>query len=166
ALATLGLGLVLGPEAPLIALGGGLATWAVRTAKKDAPPQALIVLAAAGSFAAISVIFGSPIVAAVLVIEATGLGGPTLPLIVVPGLLAAGVGSLIFIGMASWTGLSTSAYSLTALPIPSFPRPTAADVGWAILLALAAALVAFPIRRLGQVTVKVVTRKQFLLVPA
>ncbi|HEY3670604.1 MAG TPA: chloride channel protein, partial [Acidimicrobiia bacterium] len=94
AFATLGLGLVLGPEAPLIAIGGGLAVFAVKLAKRDAPPQLLMVLAAAGSFAAISVIFGSPIVAAVLVIEASGLGGATLPLILIPGLIAAGVGSL------------------------------------------------------------------------
>src|SRR5205085_5493357 len=93
AFATLGLGLVLGPEAPLIAIGGGLAIFAVKLVKRDAPPQLLVVLSAAGSFAAISVIFGSPIVAAVLVIEASGLGGATLPLILVPGLIAAGVGS-------------------------------------------------------------------------
>jgi H+/Cl- antiporter ClcA len=34
--ATLGLGIVLGPEAPLIALGGGLATLAIRLAKRRA----------------------------------------------------------------------------------------------------------------------------------
>ena len=39
ALATLGLGLVLGPEAPLIALGGGLAILAVRRVKKDTPTR-------------------------------------------------------------------------------------------------------------------------------
>ena len=33
AFATLGLGLVLGPEAPLIAIGGGLAVFAVKLAK-------------------------------------------------------------------------------------------------------------------------------------
>jgi chloride channel protein, CIC family len=36
ALTTLSLGAVLGPEAPLIALGGGLAALAVRRKKKDA----------------------------------------------------------------------------------------------------------------------------------
>ena len=46
ALATLGLGLVLGPEAPLIALGGGLAIVAVRLVKKDTPDQVMAVLAA------------------------------------------------------------------------------------------------------------------------
>src|SRR3954466_10315869 len=37
AAATLGLGIVLGPEAPLMALGGGLAVLALRLARKDAP---------------------------------------------------------------------------------------------------------------------------------
>src|SRR5277367_962890 len=46
AVATLGLGLVLGPEAPLIALGMGLGILAVRLAKKDAPQQALALMAA------------------------------------------------------------------------------------------------------------------------
>ncbi len=57
---TLGLGAVLGPEAPLIAIGGGLAALAVRLAKKDAPPKALTIMASAGSFAAISSLLGSP----------------------------------------------------------------------------------------------------------
>ena len=61
ALATLGLGLVLGPEAPLIALGMGLGVLAVRRAKRDAPEQLVMVMAAAGSFAAISTVFGSPV---------------------------------------------------------------------------------------------------------
>ncbi|MFI5268898.1 MAG: chloride channel protein, partial [Chloroflexota bacterium] len=54
ALATLSLGVVLGPEAPLIALGGGLGVCAVRLAKRDAPPRTSTVVAAAGSFAAVS----------------------------------------------------------------------------------------------------------------
>ena len=47
-------------------------------------------MAAAGSFAAVSTIFGSPVIGAVLIIEATGLGGAMLPLVLLPGLLAAG----------------------------------------------------------------------------
>ena len=39
ALATLSLGAVLGPEAPLIALGAGLGGWAVRLARRDPPAQ-------------------------------------------------------------------------------------------------------------------------------
>ena len=76
ALATLALGVVLGPEAPLIAIGGGLGVIAVRLAKRDAPPATAVVMAAAGSFAAISTLFGSPILGAFLLMEASGLGGP------------------------------------------------------------------------------------------
>jgi H+/Cl- antiporter ClcA len=60
ALASVGLGMVLGPEAPLIGLGTGLAVLAVRSAKKDAPDQVVALMAAAASFAAISSLFGSP----------------------------------------------------------------------------------------------------------
>ena len=41
ALATLGLGLVLGPEGPLIAVGIGLGTLAMRLGQRDAPDQAV-----------------------------------------------------------------------------------------------------------------------------
>ena len=61
ALATLSLGAVVGPEAPLIAIGGGLAALTVRLAKKDAPPTAQMIMASAGSFAAISTLLGSPL---------------------------------------------------------------------------------------------------------
>ena len=166
ALATIGLGLVLGPEAPLIALGGGLAVFSVNLAKKDAPPQMLVVLGAAGGFAAISAIFGSPIVAAILVIEAAGLGGATLPLIVLPGLMAAGIGSLVFIGMGDWTGLSTSAYSLTPLHLSGFAHPTWAQIGWTIVIGLAAAIVTIPVRRLGLATAGFVPKKPFVIIPA
>jgi H+/Cl- antiporter ClcA len=47
ALATLSLGAVLGPEAPLIALGAGLAGSAMRLARRDAPAQATAVVAGA-----------------------------------------------------------------------------------------------------------------------
>ena len=69
ALATLGLGAVLGPEAPLIAIGGGLGALTVRLARRDAPPMALMIMASAGSFAAISTLFGSPVLAAFLIME-------------------------------------------------------------------------------------------------
>ena len=32
-----------------------------------------------------------------------------LPLVLLPGLMSAGIGSVIFIGMGHWTGLSSSA---------------------------------------------------------
>ena len=130
ALATLGLGLVLGPEAPLIALGGGLAIVAVRLVKKDTPDQVMAVLAASAAFAAIATIFGSPVIGAIILIEAAGLGGPMLPLVLLPGLMSAGIGSVVFIGMGHWTGLSSSASSPARSRCPhSPPSPPPTSAG-------------------------------------
>jgi H+/Cl- antiporter ClcA len=165
AIASLGLGVVLGPEAPLIAIGAGLAVFTVQLAKRDAPPQLLLIIGAAGSFAAISVIFGSPIVAAILVIEASGLGGAMLPLILIPGLVAAGIGSLIFVGMANWTGLNNSAYSLGALQLPHFSGVTWENLAWSVALALAGAVLAEIFRRFGLAGARHAHRRPWLLIP-
>ena len=93
AVATIGLGVVLGPEAPLIALGGALGILAVRLIPRELPSEVSEVIAASGTLAALALIFDSPLVAALLLIEATGIGGPRLPMVLVPGLLAAGIGS-------------------------------------------------------------------------
>ena len=147
ALATLTFGAVLGPEAPLIAIGGGLVVLALRAARRDVPDQAAAILASAGSFAAISTLLGSPILGAFLLMEASGLGGPMLGLVLVPGLLAAGIGSLIFTGLSAWTGLGT--FSLAIPGLPHLGSPTAAEFGWAIVIGLAAAAVGSGIRWLG-----------------
>ena len=165
ALASIGLGLVIGPEAPLIAIGGGLGIFAARQLQKDAPEEVGTLLAAAGAFSALGFLFGSPIIAAVILIEATGLGGPRLPLVLVPGLLASGIGSLTWIGLGSLTGLSTGDIALSTLNLPAFPQPDVTDFGWAILLAGAVAVATFAIFRLGRETHGVAVRKPFLLLP-
>jgi H+/Cl- antiporter ClcA len=147
ALATLSLGVVLGPEAPMIALGGGLGVLAVRLVKRDAPPRTATVVAAAGSFAAISTLFGSPLLGAFLLMEASGLGGAMLELVLVPGLLAAGVGSLIFIGLDAWTGLGT--FSLAIPGLPHVGSPTGAEFLWALAIGIIAAPLGSGIRWLG-----------------
>jgi H+/Cl- antiporter ClcA len=147
ALATLALGAVLGPEAPLIALGGGLAGAVVRLARRPVPASATTVVAAAGSFAAISTLLGSPIVSAFLLMEMVGLGGASLELVLLPGLLAAGVGALIFVGLGTWSGLGT--YSLAIPRLPHFAHPDVAEFGWAIVIGLAAAVAGVAIRRLA-----------------
>lgn len=149
ALATLSLGAVLGPEAPLIALGGGLGACAIRLARKDSPPQVITMVAAAGSFTAISTLFGSPLLGAFLLMEAAGISGATLELVLVPGLLASGIGSLIFIGLDNWTGLGT--FSLSIPGLPHTGALTGADFGWALVIGIAAALVGTGIKRLALV---------------
>jgi hypothetical protein len=71
----------------------------VRLFKRDAPTQAVAVIAAAASFAAVSTLLISPLAAAFLLMEASGIGGAMLGVVLVPGLLAAGIGFLIFIGL-------------------------------------------------------------------
>jgi chloride channel protein, CIC family len=163
ALATLSLGAVLGPEAPLIALGAGLAGSAVRLARRDAPARATAVVAAAGSFAAVSTLLGSPLLGAFLLMEASGLGGPALGLVLVPGLVAAGVGSLIFTGLDAWTGLGT--FSLALPDVPPFARPNLAQFGWALVIGVVAAVVGIAIRRLALALRPHVERRLLLATP-
>ena len=167
ALATIGLGVVLGPEAPLIALGSGLGVLTIRLASSDAPPQVATVLAAAGSFAAASFLFQSPLIAAVIMLEVIGLGGPKLTLVLLPGLLASGIGALVSVGMGSWTGLSTSAFALGSVEgLAKFARPDIADFGWTLALALAVALACVVMVSIGRRTVGVVAVRRFMLLPA
>jgi H+/Cl- antiporter ClcA len=161
--ATLSLGVVLGPEAPLIAIGSGLGVLVLHLAKKGAPAQASAVLGAAGSFAAISTLLGSPLAGAFLLLEASGLGGPLLGVVLVPGLLAAGIGALIFVGLDSLTGFGT--FSLSIPNIPHAGSPTGAEFLWAIAIGLAAALLGGGIRRLALLLQSIVERHMLLLMP-
>ena len=147
ALAGLALGAVIGPEAPLIAIGGGLAIGLVGLVKRNLPEQSTQVIGASGSFAAISALFGSPLSAAFLLMEASGLGGPLLGVVMVPGLLASGIGYLVFIGFGSWTGHGT--FSLTVPGLPHFGYPDGAEFGWAIVIGVAAVVLGGLIRWIG-----------------
>jgi H+/Cl- antiporter ClcA len=164
AVATIGLGLVLGPEAPLIALGTGTAMLVLDRARRPVPEQGRLVIAAAAAFAALATIFGSPVIGAVIIIEAAGLGGPTLPLVLLPGLMASGIGSLVFVGVGSITGLSSDAYALPPLSLPPYPTPRLTDFLWVVLLALVTALVVFVVIRLAQVVRDLVARRPYLLI--
>jgi H+/Cl- antiporter ClcA len=160
---TLSFGVVLGPEAPLIMMGSGLGVLAVRLAARDAPPTAATVMAAAGSFAAISTLLGSPLLGAFLLLEAAGLGGPLVALILMPGLLAAGIGSLIFLGLDSLTGFGT--FSLTIPGLPPFDRLTAAMFAYALVFGAAAPLLGHAISRLAVTVRPHVDRRRMLLMP-
>ena len=146
-LTTLSLGAVLGPEAPLIAIGSGLAALTVRLVKKDATPMALTVMASAGSFAAVSTLLGSPLLGAFLIMEAAGIAGATLSLVALPGLLASGIGALVFLGLDSWTGLGTFSLALTS--VPPGVDPTLATLLWAVPVGLLGALLGWAVRWVG-----------------
>jgi H+/Cl- antiporter ClcA len=163
ALATLIFGAVLGPEMPLILLGGGLVLVVLRLARRDVPEQGRRVLASAGSFAAISTLLGSPILGAFLLMEASGLGGPMLGVVLVPGLLAAGIGTLVFVGLDAWTGLGT--FSLAIPNLPHFSRPDVAEFGWAVAIGVVAPFIGWGIRWLGRSLHAYAERQPLLVIP-
>jgi H+/Cl- antiporter ClcA len=162
-LATLCLGSVLGPEAPLIAIGSGLGVLAVRLVKKDAPQAGIGVIAAAGSFAAIATLLGSPIVGAFLLMEAGGLAGTMMGVVLLPGLLAAGIGALIFVGLDNWTGLGSFSLEIPNIPVSS--APTVTEFLWAIAIGIVAAFLGLLIKRGGLALQPIVERRQVALTP-
>jgi hypothetical protein len=107
------------------------------------------VLAATGSFAAVSALLGSPILGAFLLMEASLAAGAALGVILLPGLLAAGIGSLVFLGLDSLTGLGTASLALPGLP--PFGRVEVVQFGWAVLAGLLAALLGTLVHRLTAV---------------
>ena len=163
AVVSLGFGAVVGPEAPLIAIGGGLAAATVRLTRRQVPQQTLAVVAAAGSFAAISALLGSPLSGAFLLMEAVGIGGPMLRPILLPGLLASGIGTLVFIGLDAWTGHGT--FSLALPDLPGFARPDVAQFGWALAIGVAAAVLVTVIRRIAGPLRALVERRVLVITP-
>ncbi|HEU0237782.1 MAG TPA: chloride channel protein [Micromonosporaceae bacterium] len=161
ALASISLGAVVGPEAPLIALGGGVAVWIVRLVKRDLPLQAAAIMAAMGSFAAVSTLLGSPLTGAFLIIEASGLAGAIGSVVLVPGLLGAGIGALVFTGLDALTGQGT--FSLAIPNLPHVGRPTVAEFGWAIVIGLLAAAACWLLRR-GATAIRGVVERWTVLV--
>jgi chloride channel protein, CIC family len=149
-LATLGLGLVLGPEAPLLAIGATIGLVAARSAHPEPGHGQLLVLA--GSFAAIAALFGGPIVAAFLLFEITALSGKIPPAslapALVPGFLASGTAALLFTGVAGWQGLHHTTFSNSVLP--DYPTVRAVDVAWCLLVAVAVAASIVALKRGAQ----------------
>ena len=146
AILSLVLGAVVGPEAPLIALGGGLAVLAANRTRLGESPQGVALIAAAGSAAAIATVFGNPLVAAVLMLEVVGLAGRQVLLVLLPCLASSGIGALIFTGLGNWSGLS-----VPSLEIPGLPATTVdlGDLIWVVPVAVLAAIGAQLARRLG-----------------
>ncbi|HET6696146.1 MAG TPA: chloride channel protein [Gaiellaceae bacterium] len=121
AIATLAFGGVLGPEAPLVALGAIVGLIVTSFAKHGERERG--VLATAGSFSAISALFGGPLVGGVLMVEgAIGLGAAALPLLL-PGFVAAAVGYVVIIGFGDWGGLDVAGLAVPDLPLYDGPHP-------------------------------------------
>ena len=162
-LASLCLGAVIGPEAILLALGSGVALLFVAPRWRSGHPSDAALIGVSGAFAAIATILGSPLVAAMFMIEAIGFGGAQLFATMLPGLLAAGVGSVMFTGLGEWTGFEIQTLGLPALP--EFSRPDIGDVLWAVPLGVLGALFAYAIRVTARRVLPVVRARPMVLVP-
>ena len=150
ALASLGMGLVLGPEAPLTALGLTAGLVASRALRPGASGGQLLVVA--GAFAAISTVFGGPLPSALLLFELMARSGmvrsAALGQALVPGFLASGTAALVFTGVDHWPGVAETVMRLP--PLPDYPSVRLTDVAWGVLVAVVAAVVAAGARRGAQ----------------
>ena len=145
AIGSLAFGAVLGPEAPLVALGSVVGLAAAHYARVGEGEGR--VLSTAGSFSAISALFGGPLVAGMLLLEAgIGLGASLIP-ILIPGLVAASIGYLIFIGFGDWGGLEATAISVPGLP--PYDGVHLRDLLLAIVVGLMLAIFTEVVRRLA-----------------
>jgi len=146
ALGTLPFGAVLGPEAPVIALGSIVGVAASRFSPLG--HHATRILSSAGGFAAISALFGGPLVAGMLLVEGgIGMGSVLLP-VLLPGLVAAAIGFLVFVGFGSWGGLDTPGLVVSGLP--PYDGVHGYDLLVAVVVGVVAALVVLGARRLGE----------------
>jgi H+/Cl- antiporter ClcA len=147
ALASLPFGAVLGPEAPLIALGSAVGVAIAGFGSLE--EQEVKVVSLAGSFSAISALFGGPLVAGLLLLEASiglGMGAATVR-ILVPGLVAASLGYLIFVGFGDWGGLGTP--GLTVPNLPGYEGVHALDIVVALVLGVVIAVLIEAVQRGG-----------------
>lgn len=162
ALASLTCGVVLGPEAPLVAIGVGLAFWIGGRAKLDAK-KAWPGLALMGALGAVAAIFGSPLAALFVVVEAFSLGTLLIGPSAIPRLVALLVGFVVFAAAAE-SGLIQFRFTMNTLPAgPAFTWPS---VWWSLLIGLLCGLLAIAVRSLGGVARNVAQRSNsFVCLP-
>jgi H+/Cl- antiporter ClcA len=152
AIGTLGFGLVLGPEAPVMAVGSAVGLMMISMRRTDAREAG--VLSMAGMFSAISTLFGGPLVAGVMLTEGgLALGAALIPALV-PGFVAAAVGYLVFLGVGPYTG--APAPGLQVPDLPPYIGTSVIDLVIAVIVGIATAATIVGInrsvRRLATVT--------------
>lgn len=140
ALLSLSIGAVIGPEAPLMAVGsaiGGAIAFKAQAQVKQ-------VLMAAGSVAAITMILGNPMISAVLVLEAAVLkgspGGRKVMIGLLPVMVAMGFGYMIQVGVGDWNGVGQSQLQVPGLP--AYETLQGIDLLMALVVGLVSALFA------------------------
>jgi len=145
AIGTLAFGAVLGPEAPLIALGAiaaGAVTLFARLGEREQS-----VIGSAGSFSAISALFGGPVVGGMMMVESgigMGLGSMLLP-VLLPGFVAAAIGYVLYVGFGSWGGIN--AQGLVVPDLPPYHGTHIYDLIVGVVVGVVAAVLIAVVRR-------------------
>lgn len=143
AFGTLIFGLVLGPEAPLLACGTAAGAFILRRQPDPVMKFGMLMTA----LAAIAAIFGSPIVVVLMLAEFTALGRiPAAALM--PGFVALGVAYVAQTGVGGWSGLGSS--SLAVPGLPQLTSTSITDILVGLAVALVAAVVTLIARKFGQ----------------
>jgi H+/Cl- antiporter ClcA len=110
------------------------------------------VMRTAGSFSAVSALFGGPLVAGLLLLEVgVGAGAAIIPALV-PGLVAAALGYVLFVGLGSWGGLNAA--GLTVPDMPVYQGTRIVDLLLAVIVGVLVTLVIMPIRRSAELVRK------------
>lgn len=151
ALGSLAFGAVLGPEAPLMAVGTALG--ALLFSRLGG--QVRQVMMAAGAMAAISAIFGNPLITAILLLEfAAGSGGALASMaVLMPAAAAIAASYLLQVGIAGWSGLGEAQLGLPGLT--PYPAVQIVDLVASVPLAIIVAVVAIIARLVAE---RLVTR--------
>lgn len=138
ALASLCFGAVLGPEAPLVAIGTAVGAAVVRGPGHPARQVMMVV----GAMAAAGAVLGNPLVTSILMLELALAAGAAMarPAVLVPALVGVGSGYLLQVGVGQWTGLGQVQMGIAALP--AYDNVRAVDLLAGVPLAVAVALVA------------------------
>jgi H+/Cl- antiporter ClcA len=147
ALGSLCFGAVLGPEMPVIVLGAITGTVIAGAARVD--ERGRRVLALAGSFSAISALFGGPLVAGLLMVEGSLSAGAQLLRILLPGLVAAAIGYTIFVGIGDWGGLAETPLAVPDLAV--YDGTTIPDLATGLVVGVVTAVLVLATRAAGGV---------------
>ncbi|MDD2858934.1 MAG: chloride channel protein [Candidatus Nanopelagicales bacterium] len=142
ALATLILGISLGPEAPLIVLGSAIGAIVGRRAD----PQARKALMLLGGVAAIGAVFGNPFISAFMILEFAAVG--MVPaMLITPVLVALGASYVTQIGIGNIQGFGV--HSLSVPGLPAYTSIQGRDLLVAVVIAIVAGAVAMAAREGG-----------------
>lgn len=147
ALASLAFGAVLGPEAPLLALGAALAVWLTSRARLDGAGRNLV--GAAGSAAALSTLFGGPLVSGLMLLESGAAVGLAIVPIMVPVLASSAVAYLLITGLGAWSGLPITGLNMGDLP--PYTSVLLPDLVAAVVVGVVMAALGVGMRRLAGV---------------